>query len=194
MEPYFAAPPGAREPALTAFIKKADELYPDWRDTWEAKERDGTVLRALAIHCVRRIRERSDLDELDRLKAKEAEADFVMSFDEVKSSPNSSAAFRMGLALGELMRIAKLDPEEMIVIERRALSAWRRNGTLRSAETRRKNRDAWQEVAKERNDPNLAINDLTAEMLNEWPQDVFRPGPETLAKFLRDQRRPPRRR
>ena len=100
----------------------------------------------------------------------------------------------MTLAFGELTRIAKLDPEEINVIKRHALSAWRRNGTLRSAETRRKNRDAWQEVAKERNDPNLAIKDLTAEMLKQWPQGVFRPGPETLAKFLRDQRRPPRRR
>ena len=70
------------------------------------------------IHCVLRIRARADLDELERFEAKTAEANFVSSFDEVAESPNASAAFRMTLAFYELMRIAKLDPDEMAEIAR----------------------------------------------------------------------------
>ena len=117
MEQY-KAPPSDREAALKAFIKKADTLHPDWRETWEASTRDGRVLRALAIHCVLRIRARSDLDELERFEAKTAETDFVSSFHEVTESPSASAAFRMTLAFHELMRIAKLDPDEMAEIAR----------------------------------------------------------------------------
>ena len=137
MEQYKAAPAGDREAALKAFIEKADALHPDWRETWEASTRDGRVLRALAIHCVLRIRARSDLDELERFEAKIAEADFVTSFDELDASPNSSATFRMGLALWTLMRIAKLDPEEMKEIERQA----RKNNAARAGSAPKAEKD-----------------------------------------------------
>jgi hypothetical protein len=123
VEHYFAVKPSEREPykaLLEVFIAKADALYPHWGDTLKAAGSDGRIVRALAIHCVLRIRARSDLDKLERLEAKIAEADFVSSFDEVTGSPNASAAFRMTLAFHELMRIAKLDPDEMAEIARQA--------------------------------------------------------------------------
>jgi hypothetical protein len=190
-EPYLVAPPGAREPALRAFIEKADVLYPDWRETWETKERDGTVLRALAIHCVLRIRERSDLDELEWLEAKNAEADFVTSFDEVAASPNPSAAFRMALAFWELMRIAKLDPEEMEEIKRQTQSAWSHNGGMKGAKTRREKRDDWQTTATElervisEEDPNLSPGQVATKMLQQWPGREPPRGYDTFRKFVR---------
>ena len=120
-EHYFAVKPSEREPYkafLEVFIAKTDALYPHWRETLEAAGSDGRIVRALAIHCVLRIRARSDLDELERFEAKTAEADFLSSFDEVTGPPNASAAFRMTLAFHELMRIAKLDPDEMAEIAR----------------------------------------------------------------------------
>jgi hypothetical protein len=121
VEHYFAAKPSEREPYgafLEVYITKAAALYPDWREIWEAAGRDGRIGRALAIHFVLRIRARSDLDELERFEARTAEADFVTCFDEITGSPSASAAFRMTLAFYELMRIAKLDPDEMAEIER----------------------------------------------------------------------------
>jgi DNA-binding Lrp family transcriptional regulator len=118
MEQIHAAPPEKRGQLYQAFNEKADALYPDWRETLKAAGSDGRIVRAIAIHCVLRIRARSDLDELERFAAKTAEADFVSSFDEVTGSPNASAAFRMTLAFHELMRIAKLDPDEMAEIAR----------------------------------------------------------------------------
>jgi hypothetical protein len=121
VEKYYAVKPSEREPYgafLEVFIAKTDALYPHWRETLEAAGSDGRIVRALAIHCVRRIRARSDLDELERFEAKTAETDFVSSFDEVTESPSASAAFRMTLAFHGLMRIAKLDPEEMKEIAR----------------------------------------------------------------------------
>ena len=111
VEKYYAVKPSEREPYgafLEVFIAKTDALYPHWRETLEAAGSDGRIVRALAIHCVLRIRARSDLDELERFEAKTAETDFVSSFDEVTESPSASAAFRMTLAFHELMRIAKL--------------------------------------------------------------------------------------
>ena len=121
MEQYYAVKPSEREPYgafLEVFIAKTDALYPHWRETLEVAGNDGRIVRALAIHCVLRIRARSDLDELERFEAKSAEADFVSSFDEVTKSPSAAAAFRMTLAFHELMRIAKLDPDEMAKIAR----------------------------------------------------------------------------
>lgn len=121
VEHYHAVKPKEREPygaSLEAFIPKAAALSPDWRDIWEAAVRDGRIVRALAKHFVARIRARSDLDEFERFEAKTAEADFVSSFDEVAESPSASAAFRMTFAFHELMRIAKLDPDEMAEIAR----------------------------------------------------------------------------
>jgi hypothetical protein len=115
--------PSEREPYgafLEVFIAKTDALYPHWRETLEAAGSDGRIVRALAIHCVLRIRARSDLDEPERFEAKTAETDFVSSFEEVTESPSASAAFRMTLAFHELMRIAKLDPDEMAEIARQA--------------------------------------------------------------------------
>jgi hypothetical protein len=123
MEQYYAVKPSEREPYgafLEVFIAKTDALYPHWRETLEAAGSDGHIVRELAIHCVLRIRARSDLDELARFEAKTAETDFVSSFDEVTESPSASAAFRMTLAFHELMRIAKLDPDEMAEIARQA--------------------------------------------------------------------------
>jgi hypothetical protein len=117
VEHYFAAKPSERD------ITKADALYPDWREIWEAAGRDGRIVRALAMHCVLRIRARSDLDELEQFEARTAEADFVTCFDEITVSPSASAAFRMTLAFYELMRIAKLDPDEMAEIERQVRQA-----------------------------------------------------------------------
>ena len=105
---------------LEGFIAKANALYPDRREIWEAAGSDGRIVRALAKHCVLRIRARSDLDEFERFEAKTAEADFLTCFDEVTRAPSASAAFRMTLAFHELMRIAKLDPEEMEEIAYRA--------------------------------------------------------------------------
>jgi hypothetical protein len=141
VEHYFAAKPSEREPYgafLEVFIAKADALYPHWRETREAAESDGRIVRALAIHCVLRIRARSDLDELERFEAKTAEADFVTCFDEVAGPPNASAAFRMTLAFYELMRIAKLDPDEMAEIARQA----RKNNAAMAGSTA-KTEKAW---------------------------------------------------
>ena len=121
MEQFYAAPT-EREVVLEALAEKADALYPDWQEIWAAAVSDGRIMRALAIHCVLRIRERSDLDEFERFKAKTAEADFVTSFDKVTASPNASAAFRMTLAFYELMRIARLDPEEMKELTQQVVS------------------------------------------------------------------------
>jgi hypothetical protein len=121
MEQHYAVKPREREPYgafLEVFIAKTDSLYPHWRETLEAAGSDGRIVRALAIHCVRRIRARSDLDELERFQAKTAEADFVAGFDEATGAPRASAAFRMTLAFYELMRIARLDPDEMAEIAR----------------------------------------------------------------------------
>jgi hypothetical protein len=118
---YNAAPAGERESNetfLEAFTSKAAALFPDWRETWQVAESNGRIVRALAIHCVLRIRARSDLDELERFEAKTAETDFVSSFHEITESPSASAAFRMTLAFHELMRIDKLDPDEMAEIAR----------------------------------------------------------------------------
>ena len=126
MEQYYAVKPSEREPYgafLEVFIAKTDAFYPHWRETLEAAGSDGRIVRALAIHCVLRIRARSDLDELERFEAKTAETEFVSSFDEVTESPSASAAFRMTLAFHELMRIAKLDPDEMAEIARKARKA-----------------------------------------------------------------------
>jgi hypothetical protein len=50
------------------------------------------------MHCVLRIRERSDLIERERYEAKTAEADFGTSYDEIVRAPSAAAAFRMALA------------------------------------------------------------------------------------------------
>jgi hypothetical protein len=138
MEQIHAAPPEKRGQLYQAFNEKADALYPDWRETLKAAGSDGRIVRAIAIHCVLRIRARSDLDELERFAAKTAEADFVSSFDEVTGSPNASAAFRMTLAFHELMRIAKLDPDEMVEIARQA-----RKSNARMAGSEPKSERAW---------------------------------------------------
>jgi hypothetical protein len=138
MEQYQTASASEREAALKSFIEKTAALHPDWRETWEAAESDGRIVRALAIHCVLRIRTRADLDELERFEAKTAEAEFVTCFDEVAGSPNTSAAFRMMLAFWELMRIAKLDPEEMKQIAHQA----RKDNAARAGSTR-KSKKAW---------------------------------------------------
>jgi hypothetical protein len=171
-EQYFAAKPSGREPYdafLEAFIAKAAALYPGWRDIWEAAESDGRIVRALAIHCVLRIRARSDLDELERFEAKTAETDFVTSFSEVTRSPSASAAFRMMLAFYELMRIAKLDPEEMDELRRQAV----RDNSLKAANTQKKERPRtahanalMSEIAKE--NPSFTDAEIVDEIPNRW--------------------------
>ena len=120
---YAARTPVDRQAALAVFVETADELYPDWWRTEAEAEDDGRIPRAVTIHLVKRIRERvarGELDEFERFEAREAEAKYVVSFDEVMASSNPAAAFRMQMAFWELMRLAKFDPEEMAEIMRQA--------------------------------------------------------------------------
>jgi hypothetical protein len=125
VEQYFRPKLSEREPFeafITDFNARASALYPNWQDVWEAPKSDGRIVRWLAMHCVLRIRERSDLTERERYEAKTAEADFVTSYDEIIRAPSAAAAFRMALAFHNLMSIAKLDPDEMEELRRRAVS------------------------------------------------------------------------
>jgi hypothetical protein len=174
MEQYNAARAGERESILEAFNERADALYPDWIETWESAKSDGRIVRALAIHCVLRIRALSDLDELKRFEAKTAEADFVMSFDEVIGSPTASATFRMMSAFYELIRIAKLNPEEMKELQRQAV----RDSALNAAHTRKKEgprrahaRKLTLEIVKE--NPEFSIAQIVEEIPNRWDLDGF---------------------
>jgi hypothetical protein len=172
MEQYFAVKPSEREPYeafLETLIAKAAALSPDWQEIWEAAESDGRIVRALAIHCVLRIRERSDLAEFERFEAKTAEANFVTSFDGVAGSPNASAAFRMMLAFYELMRIAKLDPEEMEELRRRAV----RDSALNAGKTPKKEtarsahaKELTRAIAKE--NPGVSYAQIVEEIPNRW--------------------------
>jgi hypothetical protein len=124
VERYFVARPSEREPYeafLGDFSAKASALHPNWQEAWEAAKSDGRIVRWLAMHCALRIRGRSDLTERERYEAKTAEADFVRSFDEAIRAPSAAAAFRMTLAFYNLMGIAKLDPEEIEELRRRAV-------------------------------------------------------------------------
>jgi hypothetical protein len=171
-EQYFAAKPTEREPyeaLLEAFIAKAVALYPDWRETWEAAKSDGRIVRALAIHCVLRIRARNDLAEFERFEAKTAEGNFVASFDEVAASPDAAVAFRMMLSFYELMRIAKLDPEEMEELGRRAVrdSALNAGNTPKRDSPRRTHaNELISELAKEH--PGFLIEEIVEEIPNRW--------------------------
>jgi hypothetical protein len=167
-EQYFAAKPSGREP-YEAFIAKAAALHPGWRDILVAAESDGRIVRALAIHCVLRIRARSDLDELERFEAKTAEANFVTSFSEIARSPSASAAFRMMLAFYELMRIARLDPEEMDQLRRQAV----RDNTVKAANTPKKERPRAahanaliNEIAKD--NPGFTNAEIVDEIPHHW--------------------------
>jgi hypothetical protein len=118
---------------------------------------------------VLRIRARSDLDELERFEAKTAEADFVTSFSEVARPPSASAAFRMMLAFYELMRIAKLDPEEMEELRRQAV----RESALNAGKTPKKERprvaharELTHEIIKE--NPSLSNAQIVEEIPNRW--------------------------
>jgi hypothetical protein len=120
---YAARTPVDRQAALAVFVETADELYPDWRITEAEAEDDGRIPRAVTIHLVKRIRERvarGELDEFERFEAREAEAKYVVSFNKVMAPRNAAAAFRMQMAFWELMRLAKLDQEEMAEITRQA--------------------------------------------------------------------------
>lgn len=127
-------------------------------------------------------------------QAKNAEADFVTSFDEVATSSNSSAAFRMALAFWELMRIANLDPEEMEEIKRQAQSAWSHNAGMKGAKTRREQRDDWQRIATElervinEEEPYLSPGQVATKMLQQWPGGKPPRRYDTFRKFVRDLR------
>ena len=135
MERWYAArTPVDRQAALAVFVETADGLYPDWRRTVTEAEDDGRIPRAMTIHLVKRIRERvarGELDEFERVEAREAEAKYVVSFDEFMASSNPAAAFRMQMAFWELTRLAKLDPEEMEELRRRAV----RDSALKAGKT-----------------------------------------------------------
>jgi hypothetical protein len=172
VEHYFAAKPSEREPYgafLEAYITKAAALYPDWREIWEAAGRDGRIVRALAMHCVLRIRARSDLDELERFEARTAEADLVTCFDEITGSPSASAAFRMTLAFYELMRIAKLDPEEMEELRRQAVrnSALNASNFPKKEGPRRAHARALTSVIANQN-PEFTYSQIVEEIQNRW--------------------------
>ena len=125
VEHYFRPKLSEREPFeafITDFNARASALYPNWQDVWDAAKSDGRIVRRLAMHCVLRIRERSALTERERYEAKTAEADFGTSYDEIVGAPSTAAAFRMALAFHNLMSIAKLDPDEMEELRRRAVS------------------------------------------------------------------------
>ena len=101
VEHYFRPKLSEREPFeafITDFNARASALYPNWQDVWDAAKSDGRIVRWLAMHCVLRIRERSDLTERERYEAKTAEADFGTSYDEIVGAPSTAAAFRMALA------------------------------------------------------------------------------------------------
>ena len=172
IERYDAAPPGGHESYetfLETFTAKAGALYPDWRETWQAAESNGSIVRALAMNCVLQIRARSDLDELERFEAKIAEANFVMSFDEVAKSPNASAAFRMMSAFYELMRIAKLDPEEMEELRRQAV----RTSALNASKTPKKERPRVAHarelaLAIANENPGFSFAQIVEEIPNRW--------------------------
>jgi hypothetical protein len=188
MERYYAAPAGERESNetfLEAFISKAAALFPDWRETWQAAESNGSIVRALAIHCVLQIRARSDLDEPERFEAKIAEANFVMSFNEVAKSPNASAAFRMMSAFYELMRIAKLDPEEMEELRRQAV----RTSALNASKTRKKERprvvharELALAIANE--NPEFSFAQIVEEIPNRWRLKTACFTPRWLAELV----------
>jgi hypothetical protein len=172
MDRYFAVKPSEREPYaafLEAFIAEAAVLSPDWREIWEAAGSDGRVVRALAIHCVLRIRARSDLDELERFEANTAEADFVTFFAKIAGFPNASLAFQMMLAFYELMRIAKLDPEEMEELRRRAVRDSALNaGNTAKQETARSShaKELTCEIVKE--NPGSLNAEIVEEIPNRW--------------------------
>ena len=174
---HFEANPSEREPYeafLAAFNAKADALYPDFQEIWAAAESDGRIVRALAIHCVLRIRARSDLDEFERFKAKTPEADFVTSFDEVTASPNAAAAFRMTLAFYELMRIAKLDPDEMEELRRKVV----KNSALKAAHTPKKKgrRHVYAKklaLAIAKDNPGFSYPQIVEEIPNRWALKGF---------------------
>ena len=56
MEKHYAD--GESEASLRAFIEKADAAFPDWQATIDRSRRDGDMLRATVIHCVKAVRKR----------------------------------------------------------------------------------------------------------------------------------------
>ena len=190
VERHFEPKPSEREPHKTfleAFIAKANALYPDWREIWKTAENDGRIVRALAMHCVLRTRARSDLDELERFEAKTAETDFVSSSDEVTESPSASAAFRMTVAFHQLMRIAKLDPDEMAEIARQA-----RRDNSSNAGSEQKTQRAWVSPALRaawrlfRQNPSMS-SQSAAETIKETMGENC-PDVRWVAQLIRDKR------
>jgi hypothetical protein len=144
MEQHDAASPGAADLILEAFAEKAKALHPDWRETFERAERDGTILRALFIHSLKEARARPDLTERDELEIKELEAEFIMHSKILSlTAPVSAAAeaaIRLASVVQKMEMIARLGLENAEKRKRRAMSEGGRNGGEKSGKARKENR------------------------------------------------------
>lgn len=196
MEQYYAAPPSTREPILEAFNKKADALYPGWRETMERSRLDGVYLRAQVIGYVKRVRARDDLSEFERFTAKDAEVEFILILEKALKQGflTKEDAFMLAESTQFLMAVAVLEPEKKESLRRQALIDMARKGG-----TTRKKEKPWASYArmlalkipeKDRARSNSKIAGMlwdfwALEKPAEWTgKKPLRPSFETLADFV----------
>ncbi len=91
----------------------------------ERSRRDGDILRAMVIHCLREAHARPDLTELERVDIEETQAEIKTILDTFRlvspPSPLVEGAFRMTAAVMDLALYARLKPEEIRAIRLQAV-------------------------------------------------------------------------
>jgi hypothetical protein len=125
--------------------EKADALYPGWRETIDRSKRDGAFLRNAAILCVKAVRQREDLSEFERSRAKDAEAEFKAIFEKALEQGflNKEDAFTLAEATQVLAAAAGLEPEELRKLNEKLRSQSGRPGGQASSAARRKKAEQW---------------------------------------------------
>jgi hypothetical protein len=198
MEQYYAASAGEAEPILEAFIRKARALHPDWRETIERSERDGTILRAQFIHALKEARARPGLTEFEQFQIKDLEVRFVTLFDELLAAPPAAreSTFTLALATQEMEMIARLGLKEAEKRRRRAMSEGGRKGGKNSGKTRKENRP-WVPHATELEKvirttfPDASDETVAVEIVTRWKLETpLPPTVRTLEKFVSEFRKP----
>lgn len=191
MERLQAAPAGEAQPILEAFVAKAYSLHPDWRETLEAAESDGSIVHALFIHSLKEARARPELTDLDRLEIAELEAEFVMRFDIFSVTAPVSAAAQGAIRLASIVQrmtlIASVGPEEAERIRRQA----RRDNAARAGSTEKAEkawvapamRSAWRLLKR---NPNMTSQSAARIIKDAMGEDC--PDVRWVAQMIRDKR------
>jgi hypothetical protein len=188
---------GESEASLWAFIEKADAAFPDWQATIDRSRRDGDMLRATVIHCVKAVGKRGDLTETDRLIATKDEADFKTLFSKARRYGflGQEEAFRLAELARDIAILAGLSREEQERLRKRTLIDW---ASKAGSAPKRK---LWEAQATElgleicAGDPAPSHERAAKDILNKWPSlepgrppQPRPPNIRTLAAFIAKER------